>query len=131
MGHYFGTSFTISSRISLAIRSFGALRIRRSPAAETSTTSFSVASKPMSSLETSLKTIRSERFASSFSRARQPCLAAVGGKADQHLAIAAPLAELSEHVGRRLECHRPRLSALRPLFGALLCRPVVGDRRGD
>src|SRR5262249_49935343 len=48
-----GTIFTISSTISLAIRSFGAFWIRRSPPAETSTTSFSAVSKPMSPLETS------------------------------------------------------------------------------
>ena len=42
------------STIAAAIRSFGALSTRRSPAALTSTTSFSSASKPTSSRDTSL-----------------------------------------------------------------------------
>src|SRR6266508_2058840 len=50
--HY--TSFSTSSRIAAAISSFGALPTRRSPSAETMTTSLSGASKPMSSRETSL-----------------------------------------------------------------------------
>ena len=114
------------------MRSFAAFSIRRSPSAETSTTSFSAESKPMSSRATSLKTIRSARLLPSFSRARsRPRSPRSAAKPTSTAApFVPPRAQLAQDVGRRLERHRPGLVVLRPLALLGLGRPVVGDGGG-
>ena len=113
------------------MRSFGAFSIRRSPSAETSTTSLSRASKPTSSRATSLKTIRSARLLASFSRARsRPRSPRSAANPISSCPFVRALAELAQHVGRRLETHQPGLAVLGALLLVRLGRPVVGDRSG-
>src|ERR1051325_1343566 len=64
--HYAPSLSATASRIAAAIRSFDAFSRRCSPSAETSTTSLSAASNPMSARDTSLKTIRSTCLSASF-----------------------------------------------------------------
>src|SRR6187549_814027 len=61
-------------------------------------------------------------------RARETLVAVLGGEADQHLAVRAPLAECAQDVGGRFERYLPRTLVLRALLAGGLRRPVVGDR---
>ena len=77
------------------------------------------ASNPIPSCATSLKTIRSARFARELlACAGEALLAGVRGEADEHLAVLAALAEPAEDVLRGLELHRPVAPSLGRLPGS-------------
>ena len=93
------------SRIASATSAFDASGTACSAAASTIVTSFSVESKPISSRETSLKTIASRPFRSSFSRARviasAPCSAANPTSVCSSVRLAASPARTSSVAVRR------------------------------
>ena len=101
-------SVSTSSRIAAAISSFGAFATVRSPDAAIRVTSLServeadvrarhvVENEEIGALACKLR-----------ARALEAGLTGLGGEADEHLAVAAPLAQRREHVGRRLELERP------------------------
>ena len=135
-----GTASLIASRVAAPPRrarprrspAWAPSELRSPPPSEMSrTTSFSAASKPMSSRLTSLNTKRSAFLARRFSRARSsPVPAPSAAKPTSTWPVAPRGAERSEDVGRRLERDRPRGAVLRPLVVTGRGRPVVGDGGG-
>ena len=113
-----------------AIACLSAFAIRSAPSRDTSTTSLSVLSKPMSARDTSFSTTRSRPLRSSFARARStPSAPGLGREADEHLARPACGADGREDVVGRLELERPGALAL-VLRVERARRPVVGDGGG-
>ena len=132
VGHGAESSRSTSSRTAAATTRFGAFSTTRSPLLETTTTSLSVASKPMSGPTHVVEDERGRRSSRAASRVRARAPARPVGSEARRSPVrsvrAAPIAASTSAVGSSSTVQRR--TVLRALFLGGRRGPVVGDRRG-
>ena len=129
----FARSSSIRSRIAIATRSFDCSGSVSGPPAPTIVTAFVSTSKPASSRDTSLATIRSTLLRLALGGGARHHVLGFRGKADEQRTAAAgrpARAEVGENIRRLPEHERQLVVALGDLLLGAPLRRVVGDRGG-